>query len=92
MMETDTRTTLTACPHCRGTDIRRGELIIGVSYRRGAPLPREPQPKRIIYCGFCHARTARAQTWEQAEALWAARDGLFLPSADPMGRGANAIN
>jgi hypothetical protein len=79
-------------PNCQGTDIRRGEVITGVSYRPGAPLPRQPQPTKIIWCGFCHTRTARADTWEQAEALWAARDGLYLPSADPYGRGMNAIN
>jgi hypothetical protein len=87
-----TNAVLPACPHCHGIDVRRGEVIIGVSYRPGAPLPRQPQPTKIIWCGFCHARTATTHTWEQAKALWEAREGLCLPLADPYGRGMNAIN
>jgi hypothetical protein len=33
---------MTACPHCHGIDIRRGEVIVGLSYRLGAHLPRQP--------------------------------------------------
>jgi hypothetical protein len=87
-----TESPTTPCPRCHGTEIRRGEAITGVSYRTGAPLPRQPRPTRILYCGFCKARTSPPLTWEQAEAALLGKGNLLLPTPDPFGRGRPAIN
>jgi hypothetical protein len=69
------------CPYCKGRDIKRGEVTIGVSYGPNRLPPRGPMPRLIIYCGFCGCRTAMASTWEEAENWWAAGapDGDFGP-------------
>jgi hypothetical protein len=43
-----TNAALPDCPYCHGIEIRRGEVITGVSYRPGAPLPRQPRPTIIM--------------------------------------------